>query len=933
MKQTTKFLHIFMCMALGASVALTSCQDYDDDIEALQTQIDENKASIDDILAKIEAGQYVQKVEKMENGLRVTLGDGTVAEIVNGQNGKDGIDGQDGKDGVDGQNGKDGAAATIEINAEGYWVINGVPTDVKAKGEDGKDGVDGADGQDGQDGQDGADGQDGINGQDGKSAYDLYLEGVPEGEKPLNPSEWLRAVTPRISEKTGNWEVFDMDKNAWVDTEISAAGTDMYVTEVADKSGWMLHTTVNGEATEIFLPAMPASGLSLVYRSMAADPANTPESIYSLYDADGVMRLTSTTDICFKLFGNNIEANQENFTFFYDVYQTTKAGETKLEVVGKPVIEKDKAQNFYTVTVKTQASNFALGANYKTSLNIAYASEDNNSNIASSEYFNIQTAAIVYPHDVYALLEKGKEYIALDEQTIEFVYNEGLNLPDTIYPGFTENKKAALLPFEEIKAEFTIVEEDETTAELFSISEDGVVTAGNSENDPSAAIKYDCEMNVRFYFEQNGAKVTVATENFLVKAVRAAEPLPEAVVMYNKDGGSDFQLAWSSLEAPKAEIALHTLETGLYAQFGGRDGFIEHCVATPSEPATFYLYWLNDDNEYELLDGATLTWKAGATAIQDVFEVNVEKSVVVEDRTYYVHTSNTLADPTKRPNITTSYAVPVAIKLGVDLKGSVTPNPYSVDAEGNVTVQGVTAEYSTFGTHEMTANLNEIFMATPAFELKYTIAEEQADDIAAFSEDELYIKPVETEDGMDYMIYFNPEKPVDLEHLSAVKIKIEPVGYTGDKYLNGLQDGGYAELKFQNPISQTVLYNTIADIPSTESTVVDLSGLVKEVRDLKGHLLVQNGKVVGYTTDEKTEAVLTKDWASTYGITQEGLKLTVNIPEAAQGFFTFENNQLTYTSGLTIHNDIKITVTSEIETKWGTIKAANVASFKVTAAK
>lgn len=63
------------------------------------------------------------------------------------------------------------------------------------------------------------------------------------------------------------------------------------------------------------------------------------------------------------------------------------------------------------------------------------------------------------------------------------------------------------------------------------------------------------------------------------------------------------------------------------------------------------------------------------------------------------------------------------------------------------------------------------------------------------------------------------------------------------------------------------------------------------------------------------------------------MKLTVNIPEAAQDFFTFENNQLTYTSGLTIHNDIKITVTSEIETKWGTIKAANVASFKVTAAK
>ncbi|MBE6532953.1 MAG: hypothetical protein E7676_05575 [Ruminococcaceae bacterium] len=113
---------------------------------------------------------------------------------VNGQDGKDGIDGQDGadgkdgvngKDGVDGENGKDGSVwysgieladnqgvigdyfydtddfniynktaegwvlisnikgaegtdgttPTITINADGYWVINGEVTDVKAKGE------------------------------------------------------------------------------------------------------------------------------------------------------------------------------------------------------------------------------------------------------------------------------------------------------------------------------------------------------------------------------------------------------------------------------------------------------------------------------------------------------------------------------------------------------------------------------------------------------------------------------------------------------------------------------------------------------------------------------------------------------------------------------------------------------------------------------
>ena len=40
MKQTTKFLHIVMCMALGLSVSLTSCKDYDDDIDGLNQRID-----------------------------------------------------------------------------------------------------------------------------------------------------------------------------------------------------------------------------------------------------------------------------------------------------------------------------------------------------------------------------------------------------------------------------------------------------------------------------------------------------------------------------------------------------------------------------------------------------------------------------------------------------------------------------------------------------------------------------------------------------------------------------------------------------------------------------------------------------------------------------------------------------------------------------
>lgn len=75
----------------------------------------------------------------------------------------DSLKGADGKDGVDGENGKDGVTPTISINEDGYWVINGTVTDVKAVGTDGKDGVDGAAGAAG------------TNGTNGVGIADIYI--------------------------------------------------------------------------------------------------------------------------------------------------------------------------------------------------------------------------------------------------------------------------------------------------------------------------------------------------------------------------------------------------------------------------------------------------------------------------------------------------------------------------------------------------------------------------------------------------------------------------------------------------------------------------------------------------------------------------------------------------------------------------------------
>ena len=200
-------------------------------IAALEEQVNQmntNISSIQTIVNALQSNVYVSKVETLADGYQIYFTDNTTATIRNGkdgQKGEDGKDGQAGKDApvigvaqedgvyywtltVDGKTdwlldngeklrvtGKDGHTPVVTIGADGYWYIDGINTEVKATGEDGKDGQDGADGEDGKtpqitinsagywvingvettvraEGQDGVDGNDGQDGEDGIDGND-----------------------------------------------------------------------------------------------------------------------------------------------------------------------------------------------------------------------------------------------------------------------------------------------------------------------------------------------------------------------------------------------------------------------------------------------------------------------------------------------------------------------------------------------------------------------------------------------------------------------------------------------------------------------------------------------------------------------------------------------------------------------------------------
>lgn len=200
----------FGALSLAVSTAVTSCKDYDDDIDNLQTQIDANKASIADLQKFVNEGKWVKGVESVTGGFKITFSDGQSYTVVNG---KDGAKGETGATGAQGVAGKDGSIVTI--GEDGFWYIDGKKTDVKAQGEKGDKGETGAAGAQGAAGKDGYSpyiGEDGFwyfyNAETQKVEKSKYQANIVGSEKtyivenPTMPKYTLHTVTKDGKEVT-----------------------------------------------------------------------------------------------------------------------------------------------------------------------------------------------------------------------------------------------------------------------------------------------------------------------------------------------------------------------------------------------------------------------------------------------------------------------------------------------------------------------------------------------------------------------------------------------------------------------------------------------------------------------------------------------------------------------------------------------------------
>ena len=180
-----------------------------------------------------------------------------------------GPQGEKGEQGEQGEAGTPGTTPSITINEDGYWVINGEVTDVKAEGEDGKDGQDGASGPMGPSGTPGTPGNRGslwFYGSDVPSAHvfdsdvslqegDMYLCSANNSIWYYKDAAWVVVTSlgdSNVGQADDQESLKEAIKTAGENGMVSLAAGEYNLTDVALPEG--LSAVGTGE-TKIDLPS------------------------------------------------------------------------------------------------------------------------------------------------------------------------------------------------------------------------------------------------------------------------------------------------------------------------------------------------------------------------------------------------------------------------------------------------------------------------------------------------------------------------------------------------------------------------------------------------------------------------------------------------------------------------------------------------------
>ena len=145
-----KFINaLLFSAALLSTGMVSSCKDYDDDIDALETRVTTLEEAMKTLEAKFDAGKFITSfaANSSNTGYVLTLSDGSTLEIKNGENGATGAAGQNGTTWEIDETTKE----WVKVNPDGSRENTGIIAEGQ-KGEQGEQGEPGEPGQPGKDG-------------------------------------------------------------------------------------------------------------------------------------------------------------------------------------------------------------------------------------------------------------------------------------------------------------------------------------------------------------------------------------------------------------------------------------------------------------------------------------------------------------------------------------------------------------------------------------------------------------------------------------------------------------------------------------------------------------------------------------------------------------------------------------------------------------
>ena len=147
-----KFLSaiLFGALMVTSTGTFVSCKDYDDDIDEINSTLNDLKSQIAALQTAVDNGKWITNVATTSNGIAITMNDGTTYNVTNGEDGAPGAAGEAGAPGdkvvidettgaitINGEetgffaakDGETGKVVVPEIDKDGFWCV------VNEKGE------------------------------------------------------------------------------------------------------------------------------------------------------------------------------------------------------------------------------------------------------------------------------------------------------------------------------------------------------------------------------------------------------------------------------------------------------------------------------------------------------------------------------------------------------------------------------------------------------------------------------------------------------------------------------------------------------------------------------------------------------------------------------------------------------------------------------